>query len=64
MSKRPYIVQDLIDNYGRLGDARKIGPTNDGGVIRCPRVAVTTTLDMEDYLAQYKPGAIAVEVTE
>lgn len=64
MSKRPYIVQDLIDNYGRLGDARKIGPTNGGGVIRCPRGDADGGMEMDDYYAYFLPFCEAKDVTE
>lgn len=64
MSKRPYIVQDLIDNYGRIGDARKIGPTNGGGVVRCPHGDAVAVLEMDDFFAAFVPNGHATEVTE
>lgn len=65
MSRRPYIVQDLIDNYGRLGDARKIGPSNDG-VVRCPHGDAVAVLEMDDFFAAFVPKGFIreTELTE
>ena len=61
--RRPYNVESFVDDYGRLGEARRVGPSNDGPV-RCPRAELTATLSMEDFIVNYKPGATAEEITE
>ena len=57
MLRRPYNVETLIDDYGRLGEARRIAPPSDGGDNgRCPRADVTAYFDVAAFLAANPMG--------
>lgn len=64
MSKRPYNVESFVDDYGRLGDARRIGPSGNDGPIRCPHGDAVAVLEMDDFFAAFVPNGHATEVTE
>ena len=62
--RRPYNVESFVDDYGRLGEARKIGPSGNDGPVRCPRAEVDATYNLDDFFVGFEPGSSAEEVTE